>query len=114
MEPFPHDSGRTLRLLSTLPKASSAAQAKRPGAVLSTPSRYGEEAERACLVHRGLSQLPRPDQEIVDLRTFQGFSFNEIAYLLTIDAATARKRFGRALLRLRKILFLGDFWESAS
>ena len=31
-------------------------------------------------------------------------SFDEIACLLEIEAAAARKRFGRALLRLRKTL----------
>lgn len=42
------------------------------------------------------------------MRTFEGLSFTEVACVLHLDAATARKRHGRALLRLHKILTNDD------
>ena len=41
-----------------------------------------------------------------------GLSFEEVAYLLQIDSAAARKRHGRALLRLHKILSESGLTES--
>jgi hypothetical protein len=38
------------------------------------------------------------------MRTFEELSFEEVAFMLKIDPAAARKRHGRALLRLGKIL----------
>ena len=46
------------------------------------------------------------------MRTFEGLSFEEVGVLLEIDPATARKRHGRALLRLHKILSEGGLTES--
>ena len=38
------------------------------------------------------------------MRNFEGLSNQEVAYLLGLDPATASKRHGRALLRLRQLL----------
>ena len=46
------------------------------------------------------------------MRTFEGLSYDEAAYVLEIDAAAARKRHGRALVRLHKLLTAGGLTES--
>ena len=60
-----------------------------------------ELAERAAAV---VARLPEADREILLLRQAEGMSFEEIACLLDIEPAAARKRFGRALIRLQKAL----------
>jgi RNA polymerase sigma-70 factor (ECF subfamily) len=77
-----------------------------------TPSQNVAGAERAQRVRQGLKQLAESDQEIVVMRTFEGFSFEEVACLLDIDPAAARKRYGRALLGLRQVLLEGGLGES--
>ena len=47
---------------------------------------------------------PEADREVVLLRNFEGLSNQEVAQLLKIQPATASQRYGRALLRLRKLL----------
>ncbi len=46
------------------------------------------------------------------MRNFEGLANHEVAVLLAIDPATASKRHGRALLRLRKALVDEGFTES--
>lgn len=49
-------------------------------------------------------QLGELDREILVMRTHDGLSYDEVAVILDIEPAAARKRYGRALLRLRKML----------
>jgi DNA-directed RNA polymerase specialized sigma24 family protein len=44
------------------------------------------------------------DREIILLRTLEGLSNDEAAYLLEIAPEAAKKRYTRALLRLHKLL----------
>jgi RNA polymerase sigma-70 factor (ECF subfamily) len=60
-----------------------------------------ELAER---VRQGVAQLSDLDREIVLLRNFEGLSNQEAATVLDIEPATASQRYGRALLRLRRLL----------
>ena len=60
--------------------------------------------ELARRVREALARLAEPEREILMLRNFEGLSLQEIACVLDIDPAAARKRHGRALLRLRKEL----------
>ncbi len=61
-----------------------------------------EMAQRACV--EAIAALADLDREILLMRKFEALSYNEVAYLLGVDAATARKRHGRALLRLHESL----------
>jgi RNA polymerase sigma-70 factor (ECF subfamily) len=70
----------------------------------STPSQRLEARELSERVARVVAELSERDREILLLRHAEGMSFEEIACLLDIDAATARKRFGRALIRLQQAL----------
>jgi RNA polymerase sigma-70 factor (ECF subfamily) len=77
-----------------------------------TPSELAqanELAERVAAVVAGLSEA---DREILALRQVDSLPYEEIGPLLDIDPGAARQRYGRALLRLQKVLrdegLLGD------
>jgi RNA polymerase sigma-70 factor (ECF subfamily) len=78
----------------------------------STPSQTCAQQELAARVRRAVARLPAADREILLMRTFEELSYDEVAYLLQVDPAAARKRHGRALLRLHKILSEDGMTES--
>lgn len=69
-----------------------------------------EVAER---VRKAIARLSDADREIVLLHNFEGLTSKEAALVLEIEPAAARKRYGRALLRLRQLLIVEGFSESA-
>jgi RNA polymerase sigma-70 factor, ECF subfamily len=87
-----------------LPEQSSAMLAKSLLANESSPSHQVEAAELAQRVRVALSRLPEHDREILLMRTFEMLPYDDIACVLEIESATARKRYGRALLRLHGLL----------
>jgi RNA polymerase sigma-70 factor (ECF subfamily) len=102
-----HHRGRARRSVNRevpLPERSSLLLA-RPllGRVLS-PSRQLQARELAERVAQAVGHLGETDREVLLLRHGDGLPFEEIGCLLEIEAAAARKRFGRALLRLQKLL----------
>jgi RNA polymerase sigma-70 factor (ECF subfamily) len=70
----------------------------------STPSQRLEARELADRVSQTVGQLSEADREILLLRHAERMPFAEIACLLEIEPAAARKRFGRALIRLQERL----------
>jgi RNA polymerase sigma-70 factor (ECF subfamily) len=70
----------------------------------STPSQRLQARELADLVARVVGELSQSDREILLLRHAERMPFEEIACLLDIEPAAARKRFGRALIRLQQRL----------
>jgi RNA polymerase sigma factor (sigma-70 family) len=70
----------------------------------STPSQRLEARELAEQVVQAVGELSESDREILLLRHAERMEFEEIACLLDIEPATARKRFGRALIRLQQRL----------
>jgi RNA polymerase sigma-70 factor (ECF subfamily) len=87
-----------------LPDRSSlalAAQLLAPGA---TPSEQLSRRELSRRVHQALAQLSDSDREILLMQNIEGLSNQEVAQVLDITAVAARQRYGRALLRLRKLL----------
>src|SRR5262245_38590878 len=69
-----------------------------------TPSQEAEAREFAQKVSDAVAGLPDADREVLLLRHADGLPFAEIGTLLGIEPAAARKRFGRALIRLQKAL----------
>ena len=65
----------------------------------------GELAER---VRQAVARLPDADREILLMRSFEGLSNQEVAQALGLETSAASQRFGRAVLRLRKLLTDGD------
>ena len=98
-------AGRAVSREVPLPDASSLVLARQLFAHGSTPSRQFSRQETISHVRKALAQLPDADREVLLMRTFEGLSFQDVACLLDIDATVARKRYGRALLKLRKLLF---------
>jgi RNA polymerase sigma-70 factor (ECF subfamily) len=94
-----------------LPDASSLQLAQQLLASGSTPSQRLEREELADRVRQVVARLPEADREIILLRNLEMLSNQEVAHLLQIDPATASQRYGRALLRLRKLLVASGLRE---
>jgi RNA polymerase sigma-70 factor (ECF subfamily) len=60
-----------------------------------------ELAER---VSQAVADLAEADREILLLRDADELPYEEIGCLLEIEPAAARKRYGRALIRLQQVL----------
>jgi RNA polymerase sigma-70 factor (ECF subfamily) len=69
-----------------------------------SPSQRLEAEDLARRVAQAVARLAEPDREILLMRHGEQMPFEEIAQLLDIEPAAARKRFGRALLRLQQAL----------
>jgi RNA polymerase sigma-70 factor (ECF subfamily) len=89
---------------ATLPDESSLAFAWQLLASGTSPSARLAASELAQRAREAVARLPEADREIVLLRNFEGLSNQEVAQLLKIQPAAASQRYGRALLRLRKLL----------
>jgi RNA polymerase sigma-70 factor, ECF subfamily len=76
----------------------------RPFLHSSSPSRQAEARELAQRVRRAVAELPEADREVLLMRHAEELSYEEIACLLDVEPAAARKRYGRALIRLQKVL----------
>jgi RNA polymerase sigma-70 factor (ECF subfamily) len=87
-----------------LPERSSLLLARPLLAGSSTPSRRLEAQELAERISRAVAELAEADREVLLMRHAEALPFEEIACLLAIEPAAARKRFGRALIRLQKAL----------
>ena len=95
-----------------MPGDPTSAAGGRVAAADPTPSRQAAARDMASRLHAVLGRLPEPDRAILGMRTFEGLSYEEAASRLEIDPAAARKRYGRALLRLRAALLAEGLTES--
>jgi RNA polymerase sigma-70 factor (ECF subfamily) len=77
-----------------------------------SPSQQVQAQEMADRVSRAVAKLADADREILLLRHAEDLSFEEIACLLDIEPVAARKRFGRALIRLQNVLRAEGLLES--
>jgi RNA polymerase sigma-70 factor (ECF subfamily) len=105
---------RSLTRELPLPQGSSVLLAQQLLASGSTPSERLARREVVQGVRQAVAQLGAIDREILLMRNFEGLSNLEAAQILGIDPATASQRFGRALLRLRKLLIDSGLMESQS
>ena len=69
-----------------------------------TPSQAVEARELADRVAAAVAGLPDIDREVLVLRLVDGLPYEEIGCLLEVAPATARQRYGRALLKLQEVL----------
>lgn len=97
------DAGRE----AALPERSSLALAHQLLASEPTPSEQVGLHQLADRLREAITALPKSDREVLLLRSFEGLSHEEIGNLLSLDAVTVRKRYGRALIRLHQLLFGG-------
>jgi RNA polymerase sigma-70 factor, ECF subfamily len=78
----------------------------------STPSQQFAAREQADRLSAYLERLPDADRVILRLRAIEGLSYEEAGLHLAIEPAAARKRYGRALLRLRTLVLAEGLTES--
>jgi RNA polymerase sigma-70 factor, ECF subfamily len=81
-------------------------------AIAVTPSQQAAARDTATRLHAALGRLGEPDRVILELRALAGLSYEEAGARLEIEPAAARKRYGRALLRLRVMLLADGLTES--
>jgi RNA polymerase sigma-70 factor (ECF subfamily) len=91
----------------TLPDQSSVLLAQRLQALGPGPMQQLCQRELAVQVQQALARLPEVDREVLLMRHVEELPYEAIGHVLGMEPATARKRYGRALLRLRKDLFEG-------
>jgi len=103
---------RTVRREVPLPDSSSVLLARRLVAGGPTPSAAAHREDLARRVREALAALSDIDREIVLLRNFDGLSTREVSQLLEIQPEAAKKRYVRALMRLKKALNAGGLTES--
>jgi RNA polymerase sigma-70 factor (ECF subfamily) len=78
----------------------------------STPSQQVAAREQALRLSDWLDRLSDADRAIVRMRAIDGLTYEEASLQLGIEPAAARKRYGRALLRLRTLLLADGLAES--
>jgi RNA polymerase sigma-70 factor (ECF subfamily) len=95
---------RSVAREAALPDRSSLLLARPLLSAGPSPSQHLAARELAARLGRAVEQLSEKDREVLLLRHAEDLPFEDIACLLEIEPATARQRFGRALLRLQKLL----------
>lgn len=103
---------RSVRREVAWPDRSSMIVAGPLMATTSSPSVRAERRETARRVSQVVGELNDPDREILMLRHAEDLPYAEIGCLLDIDASAARKRYGRALIRLQRLLTQHGLLES--
>ncbi len=87
-----------------LPAASSAALAAQLLGKQTSPPQAAVRIERMLRLQEALNTLDATDREVLSLRHFEELTFGEVAQVLGIEESTARKRYFRALKRLKSTL----------
>jgi RNA polymerase sigma-70 factor (ECF subfamily) len=105
---------RSVRREEHLPEHSSLLLVRPLLSANPSPSEAVGAREFAERVRSAVSELAEDDREILLLRHVEEMSYEEAGCLLDIEPAAARKRYGRALLRLRKVLSDRGLLESCS
>ena len=77
-----------------------------------SPSQQARRQELLRQVRQVIARLSEADREILFMRTFEDLPYEAIAGILDIDPAAARKRHGRALIRLHNLLIASGISET--
>ena len=104
---------RTVAREVPLPEDSSVSLARQFLAGGPSPGQQMERHELARLVRQAVAQLPDLDREMLLMRNFEELSNQEAACVLGLELSAASRRYGRALLRLRKLLLERGLWEAS-
>jgi RNA polymerase sigma-70 factor (ECF subfamily) len=97
-------SRRSVGREAPLPDHSSAVLARQFVASGLSPSEQCSLREREQAVAGAIAQLPEGDRQILLMRTYERLGYEDIGHILAIEPAAARKRYGRALVRLQRVL----------
>jgi len=69
-----------------------------------SPSEQVIAQEQAQRISRAVAELSEADREILLMRHAERLPYEDVACLLDVTPAAARKRYGRALIRLQEVL----------
>jgi RNA polymerase sigma-70 factor (ECF subfamily) len=97
-----------------LPDQSSVLLARHLLGRYPTGSQLARRRELVERVRQIVALLADLDREILFMRNFEELPYTEIAEILAIDPAAARKRHGRALVRLHDLLVVHGIKELSS
>jgi RNA polymerase sigma-70 factor (ECF subfamily) len=106
-----HAGMRAVHRDFALPDHSSLSIAQQLVAGFGSPATHAARQEVVAKVRDAVASLNEIDREIILLQAFEGLTSEESASILDIEPAASRKRYGRALLRMRERLIhtgLGD------
>lgn len=103
---------RSVQREVSLPDQSSLLLAQHLLVAGSTPSQQCSRQEIATQINEAVGQLPPLDREVLLMRHYEGLAYEEISAALEITAPAARKRYGRALLRLQGLLLAKGLLET--
>ncbi len=95
---------RSVRREESFPDGSSMMIAAPFLAGSSSPSRHMAMREYQCLVADAVNELAELDREILLMRNVEGLSQRDIAQVLELSHDAVRKRYGRALVKLQRLL----------
>jgi RNA polymerase sigma-70 factor (ECF subfamily) len=95
---------RTIRREVQFPDRSSLVLAQNLVDPSGSPSAQLNREELAQRMRQALNRLSQTDREALLMRHYENMSYEEMGCILGIEPASARKRAGRALVRLHKIL----------
>lgn len=95
---------RSIRREVQLPDRSSLVLAQNLVDPSASPSARLNREELAQRMRQALERLSQTDREALLMRHYEEMSYEEMGCILGIEPASARKRAGRALVRLHKIL----------
>lgn len=87
-----------------LPAHSTAMFGRQMLDAVKSPSKMISEDELAQQVRTAIGKLSDANREVLLMRVYENLSYDEIAAIMEIDSATARKRNGRALIQLHGFL----------
>lgn len=93
---------RSVRREVALPEASSLALAQ--AIVTQRPSAIVQRRELSQQTNQAIAQLSHADREVLLLRHVEDLTNTEVAEVLSVTPDAASKRYGRAILRLRRKL----------
>ncbi len=68
------------------------------------PEKYAIQSEQRRTLDQAIAELPEDMRSAIVLRDIQGFSYDEIAEMLTVNIGTVKSRISRGRERLRHIL----------
>ncbi|MFL5240610.1 MAG: sigma-70 family RNA polymerase sigma factor [Gemmataceae bacterium] len=98
---------RSVEKQIALPDSSSAMLALNILSREPNPGTQAVEQELARRLHDAIARLPEIDAEILLMRNLEGLTNQEAAQVLDLEPAATSKRYGRAILKLRQLLFNG-------
>jgi RNA polymerase sigma-70 factor (ECF subfamily) len=99
-----HAECRTVAREAPVPDHSSQARPRSVVAKGPSPSQEAQARELADRVARAVAGLSEADSAVLLMRHGVDLPYEEIARVLDIEPAAARQRYGRALLRLQRVL----------